>query len=60
MSTGKARNLAILLENQARYMSKMNEAVLASQFNGYTPENMLRLIRLSYPNSIRGELNVAA
>ena len=38
MSNGKARNLAILLENQARYMSKMNEAVLASQFNGYTPK----------------------
>lgn len=56
MSTKSARNLAILLENQTRMMSRMTESAIASNFNGQTPENMLRLIRLSYPNSVRGEL----
>ena len=56
MEPRAARNLAILLENQTRQMSHMTEAAIASNFNGQTPENMLRLVRLSYPNSIRGEL----
>ena len=56
MPTQTARNLAVLLENQTKAMSKMNEAQFAAAFNGYTPENMLRLVRLSYPNSIRGLL----
>lgn len=56
MNTRAARNLATLLENQKRVMSRMNEAQLSTAFNGLTPENMLRLVRLAYPNSIRGEL----
>ncbi len=56
MEEGTARNLAVLLENQARIMSRMTEAQLSSNFYGFTPENMLRLVRLSYPNSIRGKL----
>lgn len=56
MNTTTARNLAILLENQTRTMSKMSEAQLSSDFFGYTPENMLRLVRLSYPNSVRGDI----
>ena len=56
MSTTTARNLAILLENQARVIHHMDESLFSSAFYGYTPENMLRLIRLSYPNSIRGQL----
>lgn len=56
LETGAARNTAILLENQSKLMSHLSEATLSSQFFGYTPENMLRLIRLSYPNSIRGKL----
>lgn len=56
MEPRAARNLAILLENQTRQMKHMTEAAIASNFNGQTPENMLRLVRLSYPNSIRGEL----
>ena len=47
MDSRTARNLAILLENQTNYMSKMTEAQLSSQFAGQTPENMLRLIRLN-------------
>lgn len=56
MAPQTARNLAILLENQANRMKRMTEAQLSNSFFGYTPENMLRLIRLSYPNSIRGDL----
>ena len=56
MDTRSARNLAILLENQTRAMSKMTEAQLSNAFAGQTPENMLRLIRLVYPNSIRGQV----
>jgi hypothetical protein len=56
MPASTARNLAVLLENQTRVMSKMTEAQLSQNFFGYTPENMLRLVRLSYPNSIRGML----
>lgn len=51
-----ARNTAILLENQARIMSRMTEAQMSTNFYGFTPENMLRLVRLAYPNSIRGKI----
>ncbi len=56
MDENTARNTAIMLENQARLMSRMTEAQLAQAFHGFTPENVLRLIRLAYPNSIRGKL----
>ena len=56
MDTKTARNLAILLENQTRAMSKMTEAQMSNSFGGQTPENMLRLVRLVYPNSIRGQV----
>jgi hypothetical protein len=55
MNERKARNLAILLENQARMMSKLSEATYSSAFAA-TPENMIRLVRLAYPNSIRDKL----
>lgn len=56
MDERTAMNVAILLENQARVMSRMTEAQMSTNFYGFTPENMLRLIRLSYPNSIRGKI----
>lgn len=37
MDTRSARNLAQLLENQTRAMSKMSEAQLSSSFYGFTP-----------------------
>jgi len=55
MNERKARNLAILLENQAKAMSKLTEATYSSAFAA-TPENMIRLVRLAYPNSIRDKL----
>lgn len=51
-----ARNLAIHLENQARFMSRLNEAQMSTSFQGLSPENMLRLVRLAYPNTIRNKL----
>lgn len=51
-----ARNTAIYLENQTRVMSRMTEAQLSSSFQGFSPENMLRLIRLVYSNVIRPKL----
>jgi hypothetical protein len=51
-----ARNLALHLENQARFMSRMSEAQLSTSFSGLSPENMLRLVRLAYPNTIRNKL----
>lgn len=56
MDVNVARNLAILLENQTRAMSKMSEAQLSTAFGDFKPENMLRLVRLSYPNSVRGQI----
>lgn len=50
----KALNLAVLLENQAQAMSRLTEVQYASAFSA-TPENMIRLVRLTYPNSIRDE-----
>lgn len=47
MEVNTARNLAVLLENQTRTMSRMTEAQLSNTFGGYSPENMLRLIRLN-------------
>ena len=55
MNERKARNLAILLENQARAMARLSEATYSSAFAA-TPENMIRLVRLAYPNSIRDKL----
>ena len=56
MPVNTARNLAILLENQTRNMKKFDEAQLSNNFFGHTPENMLRIVRLSYPNSVRGDI----
>ena len=56
LPTNKARNTAILLENQARSMAKMTEAQLSSNFQGYSPENVLRVVRFAYPQSVRGDI----
>ena len=57
LPTNKARNTAILLENQARSMAKMTEAQLSTNFQGYSPENVLRVVRFAYPQSVRGDIN---
>jgi len=51
----KARNLAIILENQENHLKALTETQISNDFQT-TPENVLRIVRLGYPNSIRGEI----
>jgi hypothetical protein len=51
----KARALSIILENQENHMTNLTETQISNSF-GTTPENVLRVVRLGYPNSVRGEL----
>lgn len=46
MESRKARNLAIMLEKQAKHMSRLTETQYSSAFAA-TPENMIRLVRLN-------------
>jgi len=52
----EARNVAINLDRQANYMSRLTEAQTSNAFNGFTPENMLRLIRLAMPAIVRNKI----
>lgn len=47
-------NTAIVLENLSNEFSKLSETQISSSYNGLTPENALRVVRLGYPNSNRG------
>lgn len=51
----KARGLSFILENQARYLKSLTETQISNAFQT-TPENVLRVIRLGYPNSVRGQI----
>jgi hypothetical protein len=51
----KARALSIILENQENHLSRLTETQISNTFST-TPENVLRVVRLGYPNSVRGEL----
>lgn len=51
----KIANTVQLLERQEEYLDRMNESMVSSTFNT-VPNNIIRVIRLGYPNSIRGEL----
>jgi hypothetical protein len=55
MTEKRAQTLAILLENQVKHLSKLSETQYSNAF-ATTPENMIRLVRLAYPNSIRDKL----
>lgn len=54
-SPRKARNLAIVLENQEKYLKTLTETQISNAFQG-TPQTVIKVIRLGYPNSVRGEL----
>ena len=56
LSESERKNTAIALQQQAAMMSKLNEAQLSTSFSGFTPENMLRLIRLAMPNTARNKV----
>ena len=51
----KARALAFMLENQENHLSSLTETQISNDFKT-TPENVIRIIRLAWPNQVRGEI----
>ncbi len=51
----KIRSLAFMLENQENHLRQLTETQISNAFQT-TPENVLRIVRLGYPNSIRGDV----
>lgn len=56
MDISTARNVAINLDRQTSFMQGLRESQLATALNDFTPENMLRLVRLAMPNIIRNKV----
>jgi len=56
MPISDARNVAINLDRQTSFMQGLRESQLATALNDFTPENMLRLVRLAMPNIIRNKV----
>jgi hypothetical protein len=54
-SPEKARGLSVVLENQENYLRGLNETQISNDFQT-TPENVIHIVRLGYPNSMRGEV----
>jgi len=52
----KVRQAAVMLENMQNHLSTLDETTISSAFGGLVPENVLRVIRLGYPNSVRGDI----
>lgn len=51
----KARNLAQILENQERYLKTLTETQISNAFQG-TPQTVIKVLRLGYPNSVRADI----
>jgi hypothetical protein len=56
MDISTARNIAINLDRQTSFMQGLRESQVATALNDFTPENMLRLVRLAMPNIIRNKV----
>jgi hypothetical protein len=56
MDISTARNVAINLDRQTAFMQNLRESQVATALNDFTPENMLRLVRLAMPNIIRNKV----
>ena len=54
-SPRKARNLAVILENQEKHLKTLTETQISNAFQS-TPQTVVKVIRLGYPNSVRGDL----
>ena len=52
---GRARALSITLENEEKHLTQLTETQISNSFST-TPQNVLRIVRLGYPNSVRGEI----
>lgn len=55
LNEAKARNLAFILENEETHLTNLTETQISSAFQT-TPENVMRIVRYAYPNSVRGEV----
>ena len=51
----KARGTAIILENQEKHLKSLTETQLSTAFKT-APNNVIRVVRLAYPNSVRGDI----
>ena len=51
----KARNFALVLENEQKHLKRLTETQISDTFST-TPSNVMRVIRLGYPNSVRSEV----
>lgn len=51
----KARNFALVLENEEKHLKHLTETQISDTFST-TPSNIMRVIRLGYPNSVRSEV----
>ena len=51
----RARQTAIILENTQNHLRNLTETQISSTFTT-TPENVIRVVRLGWPNSVRGEI----
>jgi hypothetical protein len=56
MDISTARNIAINLDRETAFIQGLRESQVASALNDFTPENMLRLVRLAMPNIIRNKV----
>lgn len=54
-SPTKARNTAIAIHNQEKYLKSLSETVIATAF-GTRPENLLKVVRIGSANSCRGDI----
>lgn len=50
-----ARNLAIILENQEKHLKSLTETQISNAFQS-TPQTVVKVIRLGYPNTVRADL----
>lgn len=51
----KARGLAFILENQENHLASLTETQISNDFKT-TPQNVIRIIRLAWPNQVRGDI----
>ena len=51
----KAHNLSFVLENQEKHLKSLTETQISNAFST-APLNVMKIIRLAYPNSIRGDI----
>ena len=52
----KFRNLAVMLENFEGHVSNLTEAQTSAAFKGVLPTTIAKIVRLGYPNSVRGDI----